>query len=98
MATQTLTVAQFDDGAAIVSVEYDDITLSVGAVSATVEIGTLTLTLIRQGGQTRNYTVGPGTTRSTQVPNGMQLGVDPETSAVNFSRGNISASFAWSPN
>lgn len=95
MATQLQTIAQFGDGAAVVQLEYNDATNRVGAISAVVTAGSLFVELIRQGGQSRTFTVGTGTTRSTNVPPGMDLGIDPETGAVSFSRGNISTRMRW---
>ena len=50
MATQVLTVAQFDDGAAIVRVAYDDVSGDVLGVRAVIERGQLVATLARQNG------------------------------------------------
>ena len=68
MATQVLTVAQFNDGAAIVRVAYDDVSGDVLGVRAVVDRGELTATLARQNGQSRSYTLGPGTHQTTNVP------------------------------
>lgn len=95
MATQVQQIVSFGDGAAVVSVEYNDATNAITAVAATVQTGSLSLVLTRTNGQTRTYTVGPGTSRSTKVPPGLQLGLDPESGAVSFSRGNLSASLTW---
>lgn len=67
MATQVLTVAQFDDGAALVRVAYDDVSGDVLGVRAVIERGQLVATLARQNGQSRSYTLGPGTHQTTNV-------------------------------
>lgn len=95
MATQVLTVAQFDDGAAIVRAAYDDQTGDVLGVRAVIERGQLVATLARQNGQSRSYTLGPGTHQTTKVPPNIQLGRDPETNAVTITRGNAVLSLAW---
>jgi len=95
VATQVLTVAQFDDGAAIVRVAYDDVTGDVLGVRAVIERGQLVATLARQNGQSRSYTLGPGTHQTTNVPPNIQLGRDPETNAVTITRGNAVPSLAW---
>ena len=97
MATQELVIASFHNGAAVITVEYNDATNRVTAVSAVVESGSLTVELTRQGGQTRQLTIGPGSSRSTNVPPGMDLALDPETGGVSFTKGNISSRFWWSP-
>jgi hypothetical protein len=95
MATQLQTIAQFGDGAAVVQLEYNDASNRVTAITATVTAGVLFIELTRQGGQTRTFTIGTGTTRSTNVPQGMDLGIDPDTGAASFSRGNISTRMRW---
>ena len=95
MATQVLTVAQFDDGAAIVRVAYDDVTGDVLGVRAVIERGQLVATLARQNGRSRSYTLGPGTHQATNVPPNIRLGRDPETNAVTITRGNAVLSLAW---
>src|SRR3954468_9035909 len=97
MATLELVIARFQDDAAVITVEYNEATLRVSAVSAVVQSGSLTVELTRQGGQTRQITVGAGSTRSTNVPPGMDLAIDPESGGVSFTRGNISSRFWWSP-
>jgi hypothetical protein len=97
MATQELVIARFSNDAAVITVEYNDQTNRVTAVSAVVASGSLTVELTRQNGQTRQLTIGPGSSRSTNVPTGMDLGIDPETGELSFTRGNISSRFWWSP-
>lgn len=95
MATQVLAVAQFDDGAAIVRVAYDDQTGDVLGFRVVVDRGELTATLARQNGQSRSYTLGPGTHQTTNVPPNIQIGRDPETNAVTITRGNAVLNLAW---
>ena len=57
--------------------------------------GELTATLARANGQSRSYTLGPGTHQTTNVPNNLQLGRDPETDALTITRGNAVLNLAW---
>lgn len=95
MATQILTIGQFDDGAAVVRVAYDDQTGDVLGFRAVITRGELTATLARSGGQSRNYTLGPGTHQTANVPANLQLGRDPETDALTITRGNAVLQLAW---
>ena len=62
---------------------------------AVVDRGELTATLARQNGQSRSYTLGPGTRQTTNVPPNIQLGRDPETDAFTITRGNAVLSLSW---
>jgi hypothetical protein len=97
MATQTQTIAQFDNGAVVVSIEYNDATNRITAIAATVGSGTLHAELTKPGGQTRSFTLTAGTTRSTNIPNGMDIGFDPESGEASTVRGTIETRFDWSP-
>lgn len=96
MATQAQRIASLDNDTTFVQVEYNDVTNRVTAVSATVARGTLTIEITRIGGQTRSFTLKAGTTRSTNVPAGMDLGFDPESGDVSATRGNIALRATWS--
>jgi hypothetical protein len=95
MATQTQTIASFNNGAVVVVVEYNDATNRITAVSATVGSGTLDIELTKPGGQVRSFSLGAGTTRSTNVPTGMDIGFDPESGEVSATRGTIATRFSW---
>lgn len=96
MAVDVLTIAQFGDGAAIARVAYDDLLGNVLGFRAVVERGELVATLSRQNGQSRSYTLGPGTHQTVNVPPNIQLGRDPETGAFTITRGNAVLTLAWS--
>lgn len=95
MATQEQTIASFDNGAVVVAVEYNDATNRITAVSATVGSGTLTIELTKPSGQTRSFSLGAGSHRSTNVPANMDIGFDPETSEASVTRGTIETRFSW---
>lgn len=92
MATQILTVASFDDGAAIVRVAYDDVSGGVLGFRAVITRGLLTATFSRQNGQSRSYTLGVGTHQTANV----QIGADPDTGEPTITRGNAILTLAWS--
>lgn len=95
MATGTLVFAQFNDGAAVLSFEYDDQTNDVTAVRADITSGSLFLSLSRANGQTRTITRGPGNFRTTAIPAQLRLTVDPIEGLL-MTRGNIVMSCTWS--
>ena len=95
MAVDVIAIAQFSDGAAIARVAYEDLLGNVLGFRAVVERGELVATLSRQNGQSRSYTLGPGTHQTTNVPPNIQLGRDPETDAVTITRGNAVLPFSW---
>lgn len=97
MATQEQTLASFNNGAVVVVIEYDDVTNRITAVSATVGSGTLEIELTKPSGQTRSFSLGSGTARSTNVPANMDIGFDPESSEVSVARGTIATRFSWTP-
>ena len=90
-----LTIAQFDNGACIVQVVYNDLTGRILAAGAIILRGTLTLTIERQGGQSRSFTLGPGVHENTNVPASLDMGTDPETGAMTITRGNAIVSLRW---
>lgn len=95
-------VARFQDGAGVVRLDYDPVTLAITAIEADVAAGALTLTLMRKNGQSRSVTLGPGSHRSTNIPPGAQLDqtVDAEAGglAITMARGksNIVLTCSWS--
>lgn len=96
MATQILTVASFDDGAAIVRVAYDDVSGGVLGFRAVITRELLTATFSRQNGQSRSYTLGVGTHQTANVPPNVQIGADPDTGEPTITRGNAILTLAWS--
>lgn len=88
-------IGRFDSDAAVVRVAYDDTNGDVVGFRAVIARGELTATLARANGQSRSYTLGPGTHQTTNVPNNLQLGRDPETDALTITRGNAILQLAW---
>jgi hypothetical protein len=86
MATQSLTIAAFDNGAVTVVLEYNDATNRGTALVATNNSDqTLFVQFERSGGGNgAAATVPPRTTRRVNLPNGLQLGTDAETGAVSI--------------
>jgi hypothetical protein len=91
----TLTIASFDDGACVVVVEYTAATGRITAASAEVARGELTLSLEREGGQIRSYTLGPGSHSTTNVPASLDMGTDPDSGAATITRGNAIVRCMW---
>lgn len=91
-----VTLAQFDNGAAVVKAQYDTVLDLVVALGAKVERGVLTLTLRHiPSGQSRTFTLEAGDRQITTLPTGLRFGVDPETGEWSFTRGNIASELVW---
>jgi hypothetical protein len=90
---ETLQVAQFDGDGAGVFVEYG-VDLSVTAITAEVQRGTLTIAL-HLDDEHETLMLTTGSHRSATIPVGAVLGIDPESEAVSVCHGNISLMCTW---
>lgn len=91
----TIPIAQFSDGACVVSATYNEATGRLIGLSADVQRGTLTIAIARQGGPTHEFTLAAGMHTLPNVPTDLAFGADPDTGAASITRGKGTTQFTW---
>lgn len=78
-ATETIVLASFDNGNAVLSLRFDTTSRQIDAAICDVAAGHMDVTLTKRNGQTRSFGCDVGQTLITNIPGNLQMQIEPES-------------------